>query len=165
MSARPGAPKIRERQDTIPPPEQPITTGQVQVIVEDFNAKDNNTDEEETVVIKAVPEATVPPPVLSHPDIPNEQGHLVSQILQQLDDDVVEFPKAKEETERKMRPGEISKELEQLRNSIQTLTKAANPLGKLMNYLQEDVEAMYDELVMWKKINVQVKKDVLKHKQ
>ena len=41
------------------------------------------------------------------------------------------------------------KEVNKLRGSIQTLTRSANPLGKLMDFLQEDVDSMqvsYSEL-------------------
>ena len=34
------------------------------------------------------------------------------------------------------------REVDKLRASIQTLTRTANPLGKLMDYLQEDVDSM-----------------------
>ena len=34
------------------------------------------------------------------------------------------------------------KEVNKLRGSIQTLTRSANPLGKLMDFLQEDVDSM-----------------------
>ena len=33
-------------------------------------------------------------------------------------------------------------QVNKLRSSIQTLTKSAHPLGKLMDFLQEDVDSM-----------------------
>lgn len=36
-----------------------------------------------------------------------------------------------------------------LRESIQKLTRYITPLGKLMEYFQEDVDAMQIELSMW----------------
>ncbi len=47
----------------------------------------------------------------------------------------------------------IQREVEKLRGSIQTLTRSALPLGKIMDYLQEDVDSMQKELEMWKKEN------------
>lgn len=47
----------------------------------------------------------------------------------------------------------VQREVEKLRGSIQTLTRSANPLGKIMDYLQEDVDSMQKELEMWKKEN------------
>lgn len=49
-----------------------------------------------------------------------------------------------------------SKELDQLRSSIQLLTRTANPYGKLINYLHEDVDAMQSELEMWTKTTNQI---------
>ena len=34
------------------------------------------------------------------------------------------------------------REVDKLRASIQTLTRSANPLGKLMDFMQEDVDSM-----------------------
>ena len=44
------------------------------------------------------------------------------------------------------------REVDKLRESIQTLTRSANPLGKLMDFLQEDVDAMQRELDTWKQV-------------
>ncbi|XP_037017310.2 TRAF3-interacting protein 1 isoform X2 [Artibeus jamaicensis] len=44
----------------------------------------------------------------------------------------------------------VSKEIEKLRVSIQTLCKSALPLGKIMDYLQEDVDTMQNELQLWR---------------
>ena len=45
------------------------------------------------------------------------------------------------------------REVDKLRSSIQTLTRSANPLGKLMDFLQEDVDSMQRELESWKEEN------------
>lgn len=55
------------------------------------------------------------------------------------------------------------KEAERLRNSIQTLTRIANPFGKLISYLHEDIEAMYNELNMWKNMKRQTYAEIKKH--
>lgn len=39
----------------------------------------------------------------------------------------------------------------QLRDKIQSICKGANPLGKTMDYVQEDFENMSKELEKWKK--------------
>jgi len=48
------------------------------------------------------------------------------------------------------------REIERLRGSIQTVTRAANPLGKLMDFLQEDVDSMQRELAMWQRTNLEL---------
>lgn len=49
-----------------------------------------------------------------------------------------------------------------LRESIQKLTRSVNPLGKLMDFLQEDFDSMQMELVSWRNGYVKAK-DQLKH--
>ncbi|GBM40921.1 TRAF3-interacting protein 1 [Araneus ventricosus] len=43
-----------------------------------------------------------------------------------------------------------SKELAQLRNFVQSLSKTAVPLGRMLDFLQEDLDSMKMELRMWK---------------
>lgn len=43
-----------------------------------------------------------------------------------------------------------SKNLEVIRESIQKLTRFISPLGKLLEYIHEDVEAMQSELSTWR---------------
>lgn len=50
----------------------------------------------------------------------------------------------------------VLREVERLRSSIQTLTRSANPLGKLMDFLQEDVDSMQRELDTWRTENKQL---------
>ncbi|CAG0882303.1 unnamed protein product [Cyprideis torosa] len=44
----------------------------------------------------------------------------------------------------------VFREVTKLTTTIQDVTRAANPLGKLMDYLQEDVDAMQRELEQWR---------------
>lgn len=37
-----------------------------------------------------------------------------------------------------------------LRDVIQSLTKSINPLGKLMDFIPEDIDAMQLEFTMWR---------------
>lgn len=48
---------------------------------------------------------------------------------------------------------QVQKEIDKLRVSIQTLTRSANPLGKVMDYVQEDLDSMQKELQRWKQEN------------
>ena len=41
------------------------------------------------------------------------------------------------------------RDVDRLRSSIQSLTRNVNPLGKILDFLQEDVDAMQKELVIW----------------
>lgn len=47
----------------------------------------------------------------------------------------------------------VTKEIEKLRSSIQIVCRSALPLGKIMDYIQEDMDTMQNELKMWRKEN------------
>ena len=49
----------------------------------------------------------------------------------------------------------VKKEIDKLRGSIQTLTRAVNPLGKILDFVQEDLDSMQKELDVWKQENAQ----------
>lgn len=50
--------------------------------------------------------------------------------------------------------------MDMLRDSIQTLTRSVNPLGKLMDFLQEDIDSMQMELAAWRRTYVTAKADL-----
>jgi len=41
------------------------------------------------------------------------------------------------------------RDVDRLRSAIQSLTRSVNPLGKILDFLQEDVDAMQKELLVW----------------
>jgi TRAF3-interacting protein 1 len=45
-----------------------------------------------------------------------------------------------------------NRDIEKLRQSIQSLSQCANPLGKVLDYLQEDIDAMVSELKSWQEV-------------
>ena len=47
----------------------------------------------------------------------------------------------------------VQKEIDKLRSAIQLLTRSANPLGKIMDFVQEDLDSMQKELEMWTREN------------
>lgn len=47
----------------------------------------------------------------------------------------------------------VTKEIERLRSSIQMVCRSSLPLGKIMDYIQEDMDAMQAELLMWRREN------------
>lgn len=47
---------------------------------------------------------------------------------------------------------------------MQALSRVANPLGKLLDHIQEDVEVMRQELQQWTKIYEDTSKQLLKQK-
>jgi len=91
-----------------------------------------------------------------------EHGALVQQILETQKELQDGNKRERVEIEREAAVGEggrardretTQREVDKLRGSIQTLTRSANPLGKLMDFLQEDVDSMQRELDQWRKEN------------
>ena len=44
----------------------------------------------------------------------------------------------------------VQRDIDRLRSSVQTLTRSVNPLGKILDFVQEDLEAMQKEQEMWR---------------
>ena len=49
----------------------------------------------------------------------------------------------------------MRRDIDKLRTSIQTLTRSVNPLGKIFDFIQEDLDSMQQELEKWKSENSQ----------
>uniref|UniRef100_A0A2S2Q5A7 TRAF3-interacting protein 1 n=1 Tax=Sipha flava TaxID=143950 RepID=A0A2S2Q5A7_9HEMI len=80
------------------------------------------------------------------------QGQLVSQILQtQLDFNIKKTDSSKVEWDGKnVKDQEIlTKQMDTIRQFIQDITKSANPLSKLINNMQENIDQMNRELIYW----------------
>lgn len=71
----------------------------------------------------------------------------------------LEYSISKEwEAGRKQEEDLTFKEVEKIRDSIQSLTSVTNPIGKLFDFLQEDVDEMQRELQYWKDVNEKLRK-------
>lgn len=58
----------------------------------------------------------------------------------------------------------IARNMTELRKSIQKLSLYINPLGKMMEYFQEDVDAMQIELMMWQTAYATAETDIKEEK-
>lgn len=76
-SARPGAPRLRP--DSSLPVQEPVTMGNVKVIIENIDPG----DDEETVVVENAPEISEEPVDTTELSLKNK-GHLVEQILEKI---------------------------------------------------------------------------------
>ncbi|XP_047702505.1 TRAF3-interacting protein 1 isoform X6 [Prionailurus viverrinus] len=166
-SARPAPPRVK-RQDGAEALTADRTGSGKAVASVIVDAQNSDGEEDDQFVVEAAPqlpemsELEVVPAV----DMEEEEKHggLVKKIL--------ETKKDYEKLQQPPRPGEkekllvsesawkkekdiVSKEIEKLRVSIQTLCKSALPLGKIMDYIQEDVDAMQNELQLWHSENRQ----------
>ncbi|XP_063423463.1 TRAF3-interacting protein 1-like isoform X4 [Mytilus trossulus] len=163
-SARPAPPRRKEQTMVENEPAMRLGSGQpTNVIVDDGQNSDD--EEDETFVV----EETAPPPpdsdqALSRPledGDDEDHGGLVKKILETKKE--LEGPQQTKKTEiersgmsdaqRRKQREQVQKEVDKLRGSIQTLTRSANPLGKIMDYVQEDLDSMQKELERWKTEN------------
>ncbi|KAG5318647.1 MIPT3 protein, partial [Pseudoatta argentina] len=162
ISARPAAPRMRAKTEMIINEEIQTPLGNISVIVENSDLKDDDDDDAEDMVVMEAKGSGGD--LLENGDykidnqLMQEHGHLVAQILETQrelvnTDNVDVLPKKVDiawESGSKRDRETAAKEIDKLRGTIQTLTRTTNPLGKLLDYVQEDVEMMKKELLDWR---------------
>ncbi|XP_008827344.1 TRAF3-interacting protein 1 [Nannospalax galili] len=165
-SARPAPPRVRRQESTETLADRAGSGKTVSNVIIDSQNSDDEDDEQ--FVVEGDPQLSEMSEIEMVPvgDVEDEEKHggLVKKIL--------ETKKDYEKLGQSPRPGEkerslvsesawkkekdiVSKEIEKLRVSIQTFCKSALPLGKIMDYIQEDVDAMQNELQLWHSENKQ----------
>uniref|UniRef100_A0A182VYT9 TRAF3-interacting protein 1 n=1 Tax=Anopheles minimus TaxID=112268 RepID=A0A182VYT9_9DIPT len=177
-SARPGAPRRKEKNvEVILQPNETQKLGEINVKMEVFNSELLDDDGENLIVIEdpttvtddivygrvAEPSGTTEEAAqqLQSGEQEEQQGHLVQQILETQKEfsthtgtDSEMLRKADMEWTAGQRQSS-AKQMESLRESIQKLTRSVNPLGKLMDFIQEDIDSMERELASWQQIYTQ----------
>lgn len=168
-SARPAAPRVKRQEsctDHVTPAER-LGSGKppATVILDGKKLSEDEDDEDGQFVVE---EAAAPPldiPEIEHNSLElqgdDKHGGLVKKILETKKDyESSPSTKSKEqdrslvsESSRKKERELVAKEIERLRSSIQTVCRSALPLGKIMDYIQEDMDSMQNELQTWRKEN------------
>ncbi|KAM7339709.1 hypothetical protein ACRRTK_000324 [Alexandromys fortis] len=132
-----------------------------------IDSQNSDNEDDEQFVVEAAPQLAEMSEIemVQAGDLEDEEKHggLVKKILETKKDYEKLQPSKPGEKERslifesawKKEKDIVSKEIEKLRVSIQTLCKSALPLGKIMDYIQEDVDAMQNELQLWHSENRQ----------
>ncbi|XP_073928241.1 TRAF3-interacting protein 1 isoform X2 [Castor canadensis] len=166
-SARPAPPRVKRQESAEALAiDRSGSSKTVSNVIIDSQNSDNGDDEQ--FVVEAAPQLSEMSEMEMVPAVELEDdekhGGLVSKIL--------ETKKDYEKSRQAPGPGEkekslvfesawkkekdiVSKEIEKLRVSVQTLCKSALPLGRTMDYIQEDVDAMQNELQLWHSENKQ----------
>ncbi|KAH8232227.1 hypothetical protein KR032_002414 [Drosophila birchii] len=152
-SARPGAPRRRNVEIVLQPNDQIKMSG-INVKLETFGDLDD--DGENLVIIEDanshdIVEGNKAEDPSLEGQLDAQQGRLVQQILETQKELVHQNaelmePSASSATIRQSSALQVN----DLRNVIQSLTKAVNPLGKLLDFIPEDIDAMQLELTMWR---------------
>ncbi|XP_070999629.1 TRAF3-interacting protein 1-like isoform X1 [Oncorhynchus clarkii lewisi] len=164
-SARPAPPRVKRQESyTDVTPAERLTSAKPPAAVITEGKKLSEDEDEQFVVLEAAP---LPPdmPEMEPPvDLQGDENHggLVKKILETKKDFETSpsSPKFQDQTQslvsevsRKKERDLVSREIERLRSSIQTVCRSALPLGKIMDYIQEDMDAMQNELHTWRREN------------
>ncbi|XP_051260390.1 TRAF3-interacting protein 1 isoform X2 [Dicentrarchus labrax] len=167
-SARPAPPRVKRQEsysDVTPAERLSSAKPSAPVIMDGKRLSEDEEDEDEQFVVEeAVPPPTDAPEMEVEPaqelDSEDKHGGLVKKILETKKDYELSpsTPKSKEqnvvsEAARKKERDMVTREIERLRSSIQTVCRSTLPLGKIMDYIQEDMDAMQAELNTWRREN------------
>lgn len=162
-SARPAPPRVKRQPSTdlIVPERVGSGKGVSSVIVE--KQKDDGDDDNEFVVEEASPQLSHMPAMEMESELDlaadEKHGSLVKKILEtkkEFETQPDSGSKGKAfltDNGRKKEKDMVTKEIGKLRSSIQIVCRSALPLGKIMDYIQEDMDTMKNELQMWRKEN------------
>ncbi|XP_033861660.3 TRAF3-interacting protein 1-like isoform X2 [Acipenser ruthenus] len=168
-SARPAPPRVKRQNSADVPSVERIGSGKPLTAVIVDGKKDSDEDNDELFVVEEaapllpdLPKMEMEPAVELKED--DKHGGLVKKILETKKDYEALQPSSKTKdqdktivsaaTKRKERDL-VFRETEKLRSSIQTVCRSALPLGKIMDYIQEDMDSMKKELQMWRSENAE----------
>nr|XP_027317320.1 TRAF3-interacting protein 1 isoform X2 [Anas platyrhynchos] len=166
-SARPAPPRIVKRQESTEAL-LPERSGSGKTVPNVITDQQISNDDDDQFVVEAAPPVPEMPEMEMQPEVElvegEKHGGLVKKILE-TKKDYESSPKSLKTTERekplvseaarKKERDLVAKEIEKFQVSIQTLCRSALTLGRIMNYIQEDMDAMKNELQMWRHENRQ----------
>ncbi|XP_061548386.1 TRAF3-interacting protein 1-like isoform X2 [Phycodurus eques] len=164
-SARPAPPRAKKQESfTDGVPTERVSSARSSVIREGKKLSDDDDEDEEDeqfLVAEAAPEPANTLEKESPQDLNSDDKHggLVKKILETKKDyesspsSIKSKEKLVSEEARKKEQDLVTREVERLRASIQSVCQSALPLGKIMDYVQEDIDAMQAELQSWRKEN------------
>ncbi|XP_009985268.1 PREDICTED: TRAF3-interacting protein 1, partial [Tauraco erythrolophus] len=165
-SARPAPPRVKRQESAeVVLPERSGSGKTVSNVIIDQQISDDDDDEfvvEAALPLPEMPEMEMEPEVEMVED--EKHGGLVKRILETKKDYEASQKSLKtterekpfvSEAARKKERDLVAKEIEKFQVSIQTLCRSALMLGRIMDYIQEDMDAMKNELQMWRQENRQ----------
>ncbi|XP_009956019.1 PREDICTED: TRAF3-interacting protein 1 [Leptosomus discolor] len=165
-SARPAPPRVKRQESAeVLLPERNGSGKTVSNVIIDQQISDD--DDDQFVVEAALPRPEMPD-METDPEVElvedQKHGGLVKRILETKKDYEASQKSSKttdrekpfvSEAARKKERDLVAKEIEKFQVSIQTLCRSALTLGRIMDYIQEDMDAMKNELQMWRHENRQ----------
>ncbi|XP_078119380.1 TRAF3-interacting protein 1 isoform X1 [Sander vitreus] len=165
-SARPAPPRVKKQEtysDVTPAERLSSAKPSAPVIMDGKMLSEDEEDEDEQFLVEVPPPSDSPEMdvgLAQELDSEDKHGGLVKKILETKKDYELSpsSPKSKEqsvvsEAARKKERDMVTREIDRLRSSIQTVCRSTLPLGKIMDYIQEDMDAMQAELRTWRREN------------
>ncbi|XP_032368843.1 TRAF3-interacting protein 1 isoform X2 [Etheostoma spectabile] len=165
-SARPAPPRVKKQEsysDVTPAERLSSAKPSAPVIMDGKMLSEDEEDEDEQFLVEVPPPSDSPEMdvgLAQELNSENKHGGLVKRILETKKDYELSpsSPKSKEqnvvsEAARKKERDMVTREIDRLRSSIQTVCRSTLPLGKIMDYIQEDMDAMQAELRTWRREN------------
>ncbi|XP_071603222.1 TRAF3-interacting protein 1 [Heliangelus exortis] len=165
-SARPAPPRVKRQESAeVLLPERSGSGKTVSNVIVDQHVSVDEDDEfvvESAVLLPEMPEMEMEPEVELVED--EKHGGLVKRLLETKKDYEASKKSSKLtdrekplvlEADRKKERDLVAKEIEKFQVSIQTLCRSALSLGRIMDYIQEDMDATKNELQMWRQENRQ----------
>nr|XP_061799530.1 TRAF3-interacting protein 1 [Nerophis lumbriciformis] len=161
-SARPAPPRVKKQESfTEGVPTERLSSAKSSVIRDGKKPSDDEDEEDEQfLVAEAAPEPADAHEKESGQALNSDEQHggLVKKILETKKEfepspSIKSKEKLLSEEARKQEQDLVSREVERLRASIQSVCQSALPLGKIMDYVQEDIDAMQAELQSWRREN------------
>ncbi|MFT7796662.1 TRAF3-interacting protein 1-like isoform X3 [Arapaima gigas] len=157
-SARPAPPRMKRQESNTEgaSAERLGSTKPLSVVIVDGRKLYQEEDDDEQFVVE---EAAPLPPAMS--ELEAVSG-LVKKILETKKDFETSSSSAKSKDQERILVSQlswkkerdlVSREMERLRTSVQTVCRSALPLGKIIDYIQEDVDSMQAELQAWRHEN------------
>nr|XP_041573340.1 TRAF3-interacting protein 1 isoform X2 [Taeniopygia guttata] len=160
-SARPAPPRVKRQESTeLLIPERSGSAKTAPTVPREQQVSD---EEDEQFVVEAaetLPEMPKEPEV----ELVEDQNHggLVKRILETKKDYEASQKSSQttdrekpivSEASRKRERGLVAKEIEKFQGSIQTVCQHVFRLGRMVDYIQEDMDTMRNELLMWRQEN------------
>lgn len=158
-SARPAPPRAkRQESHTESPAERLSSAKPAAVILDGVGAEEEQNDEDEQFLVQEAVNTTTEAPDQDSATVQSDgdatHGGLVKKILETKKYYEVSpsAPKAQiQSTDSQLKERDlVRREIDRLRASVQSVCRSALPLGKIMDYIQEDMDSMSMELQQWK---------------
>lgn len=154
MPERPHAPTTRRKKDSAELTPAPEPAKEVAIFGEGEEEDDQDDDDDTFVTVEPQPPQSSSQAMSDEQDDDDggkDHGALMRKIQEKKNDQSateISTPSTNSAARKKDQEA-IAAEVARLRESIQTLCRTANPLGKIVDYVQEDVDSMKGELSMW----------------